>query len=489
MRLLLLSFLFVFFGSTLAAQEDDTSSLNCPVDFAGHLAPRLVVDEWARVLETPLNFRPTPGTQQARLDQLAPGRTVQITGGPVCSEGYVWWQTHIAGAAGWLAEGSFTESRYWLEPRGRLVREMGMDDVDRLFALSMDGAAIFMEPADCQRPPEDYTLEQLGYATLNRRTLFMLDQAQRAYNGLRPDSRLVNFRQLIAQGSYNTGGVAASFGTHDAGGAVDISVRSPVDWSVMETEMPYMIEALRIAGFAAWVRETGSLYPDSPIHIHAIAVGDAELSPAARLQIDSERGYLHGYNGLPEDYGAQPIPDNHGGPVICRWMWEDGWGDMRNLKATTFADMGRAAHDRRQYAHAVIAYREAIERDPVNWSYLLTRSESLTELELHEAALDDIEAILVMGIESADLYRRAGDLAHLMEDYELAIQYYTTGLGKSPDDAALHRARGHSHYHAEQYEPALADYTGYISLTGDTNDSIINQRIAEIVAGIEGESQ
>jgi tetratricopeptide (TPR) repeat protein len=346
-----------------------------------------VVGEWARVLETPLNFRPEPSTQLARITQLQPGTNLQIIGGPQCNEGYVWWQALVDEVTGWLAEGQASDGTYWLEPRGALVAETGADGIVRFYALHED---TFLESADCKQPPEDYTQQQLGYATFNRRTLAMLDQAQRTYDGLRPEGP-VHFRQLITQGSYNAGEVAASFGTHDAGGAVDIAVRSPVDWSVMEDEIPYMIEALRVAGFAAWLRDTGSLYANSPIHIHAIAVGDAELSDAARLQIDGERGYLRGYNGLPEDYAPQPIPDAHGGPVICHWMLLAGLNDLRETAASAYYEDGLAYQRGGQHAQAVIQFNEAIRRNPDNAQFYRARGDSLAELNLNEAALADYE--------------------------------------------------------------------------------------------------
>jgi hypothetical protein len=160
---------------------------------------------------------------------------------------------------------------------------------------------------------------------LNARTLAMLDHAQALYSA---QGGGIDFRLAITQGSYTGGALAASFGTHDGGGAVDLSVRSRVDWSVMAGEIEPMIRALRVSGFAAWLRDTGELYPDSPIHIHAIAVADRELSQAAREQIDGTFGYLRGFDGLPQPNGV-PRLDRYGGPVMCRWMVEEGFNDMR----------------------------------------------------------------------------------------------------------------------------------------------------------------
>ena len=86
--------------------------------------------------------------------------------------------------------------------------------------------------------------------------------------------------------------------------------------------------ALRRAGFAAWYRAPGDLVPDSPAHIHAIAIGDQELSPQAIEQLIGPGGYFRGLDGLPPEYGG-PHPDRHGGPVICPWMIAMGYRDLR----------------------------------------------------------------------------------------------------------------------------------------------------------------
>ena len=153
----------------------------------------------------------------------------------------------------------------------------------------------------------------LGEHVLNARTLAMLQVAQQMYEGPGDIMR-------ITQGSYRDA-VEASFGTHAGGGAVDISIRDPRNESMfLWNEAEAMVQALRYAGFAAWFRDAGDLGEGSPAHIHAIAVGDAELSEAAREQVTGEGGYFAGMDGLIPPYG--PNPDRHGGPVICPWMVE-----------------------------------------------------------------------------------------------------------------------------------------------------------------------
>ncbi len=185
-------------------------------------------------------------------------------------------------------------------------------------------ATPFVELTGCQQPPDTYTRMIVNGAKLDYRTVWMLRHAQNLYRGAIDSAGWV-----ITQGSYNPGGVAASFGTHDGGGAVDLSVINPRNGQVLRDELPDAIRALRITGFAAWVREPSELYSGSPIHIHAIAIGDAELSQAAQDQLTGTFGYFRGYNGLPQK-NNMPIPDRHGGPILCQWMIDMGYRDLRN---------------------------------------------------------------------------------------------------------------------------------------------------------------
>ncbi|HJR81285.1 MAG TPA: hypothetical protein VJ821_14540 [Anaerolineales bacterium] len=179
------------------------------------------------------------------------------------------------------------------------------------------------EPLGCQKPPEDYTRVEVNNGKMiNRRTLAMLAHAKELYAG-----ELDIAGYAITQGSY-TEAVAASFGTHAGGGAIDLSVMREGTYTVLWDDIEPLLRALRAAGFAAWLREYGELHADSPIHIHAIAIGDQELSPAAKDQLTGPSGYFRGYSGLPAPDGA-PTADRYGGPVLCQWMIDLGYRDLR----------------------------------------------------------------------------------------------------------------------------------------------------------------
>lgn len=144
--------------------------------------------------------------------------------------------------------------------------------------------------------------------TLNKRTLDMLERAEARYGG--------SF--YVVQGSYNAGGVSASAGTHDGGGAVDLSVSG--------LNIADAVKALREVGFAAWYR--APLAGVWNAHIHAIAIGDADLASGARSQVAA---YYAGRDGLagnradsswrPESIPVWPIKlETVAVPVIKRQM-------------------------------------------------------------------------------------------------------------------------------------------------------------------------
>jgi peptidoglycan hydrolase-like protein with peptidoglycan-binding domain len=131
--------------------------------------------------------------------------------------------------------------------------------------------------------------------TVNTRTRAMLQEAQRRAG------RSV----VLTQGSYNSG-VGASGGTHDGGGAADLSVSG-----MSSATRTTVVRSLREVGFAAWYR------PAVPgvwgAHIHAIAVSDPDLATAAQAQVGD---YYLGRDGL-SGHG----PDT--GPAVTKRTWED----------------------------------------------------------------------------------------------------------------------------------------------------------------------
>ncbi|MFG1646813.1 peptidoglycan-binding protein [Amycolatopsis sp. NPDC049252] len=131
--------------------------------------------------------------------------------------------------------------------------------------------------------------------TINTRTKAMLLAAE----------NIAGITVSLTQGSYNPGGVDASAGTHDGGGAMDISVSG-----MSATTRTNLIKALRQVGFAAWYRTPAQGFA---YHVHAMAISDPDLSSGAQHQTGD---YYLGQNGLA-GRGADD------GPSVPKVTWEE----------------------------------------------------------------------------------------------------------------------------------------------------------------------
>ncbi len=153
-------------------------------------------------------------------------------------------------------------------------------------------------------PRHDYRREVVNSDgdRLNKRTVAMMDRAEYI---MRNKFGHKNFSFKVVQGSYS-GSVAASGGTHDRGGAIDIHT-----WSHNQGTVDDMVKALRMSGFAAWSRGRGHDRFDP--HIHAIAIGDRELSSSAANQVQE---YFNGGDGL---IGSAADPDRNLGRPVPQW--------------------------------------------------------------------------------------------------------------------------------------------------------------------------
>jgi hypothetical protein len=120
---------------------------------------------------------------------------------------------------------------------------------------------------------------------LNKRTVAALDVVHEK----------LGYELTIVQGSYHKT-TAASAGTHDGGGAVDLA----------PFEADKKVHAMRAVGFAAWHRLPSQ--GDWPEHVHGILRGDQELSPQAAAQIVSFDDHRNGLANNAADNTFHPDP-------------------------------------------------------------------------------------------------------------------------------------------------------------------------------------
>lgn len=142
---------------------------------------------------------------------------------------------------------------------------------------------------------------------LDARTAAMMNEVARLVPAIQLDP---------TQGSYSKT-VGASAGTHDGGGAIDLSLAG-----LNRTQILAVVKAMRQVGFAAWYRRKAD-GPWSP-HIHGVAIGCSDLAPVARRQVIA---YKQGKNGLK---------NNAADPQAFLGVKPTTWEAYRGVKVPTW---------------------------------------------------------------------------------------------------------------------------------------------------------
>ncbi len=142
-------------------------------------------------------------------------------------------------------------------------------------------------------PTHDYERVARDGLVLNKRTVTMLSAAKEAVRG--------ELKLRVMRGSYDGNELGAH--PHQGGGVVDLFV-TPSDGGTLA------VAALRRAGFAAWYRPRGG----RP-HVHAVAIGDRELSASAEWQV---KAFFNGRDGR-----TRAAADPHPGLECASPAWVD----------------------------------------------------------------------------------------------------------------------------------------------------------------------
>jgi len=110
----------IFWGSTAwriaEAGVSSASAADALPTCPGVQQSRLSVGSFAQVIPGAgaNNVRDAAGTNSNTIGQIPEGGVFTVLDGPVCADGFAWYQVDFNGLTGWTAEGD--SSNYWLEP-------------------------------------------------------------------------------------------------------------------------------------------------------------------------------------------------------------------------------------------------------------------------------------------------------------------------------------------------------------------------------------
>lgn len=116
----------------------------------------------------------------------------------------------------------------------------------------------------------------------------------------------------VAQAGYNPGGVAASAGTHDLGGVVDLSIKH-----LSASDQRTFLRLSRRLGWASWIRTADQGFP---LHWHGVLIGHkaGHIAPGAAAQV------------LAYDAGRDGLAGNRIDPNPWRPAQRVRWSHLQN---------------------------------------------------------------------------------------------------------------------------------------------------------------
>jgi hypothetical protein len=193
------------------------------------------------------------------------------------------------GAASWAATAWERPPEFWQTAFHWPVPGYPDHDAD-LFAGGLGALTTLNQGGGTMRTP--YGRTPYRGVTLNWRTAELLVVAEK---------RISTAPVELSQGSWSNASTSA--GTHSGGGALDVRA-SKGGQAFTRTQLDEIQLELRRIGFAAWVRDPTQ--GNWPYHVHAIAIGDRDMSDAAAAQVVAYKNGRDGLAGNGPDYGPRP---------------------------------------------------------------------------------------------------------------------------------------------------------------------------------------
>jgi hypothetical protein len=127
------------------------------------LPPHLVIGEMAQVTAGQSNnVRDTPSQDATRITVIPSGGTFEVLDGPMCADGFHWWQVRYGNLIGWTVEGS--DGEYWLLPVTEQIQVSETPLVLSTTIITPENAA-HLQPnrtVNCDNGPEYSVLTALG---------------------------------------------------------------------------------------------------------------------------------------------------------------------------------------------------------------------------------------------------------------------------------------------------------------------------------------
>src|SRR5262249_32617144 len=154
--------------------------------------------------------------------------------------------------------------------------------------------------------------------------------------------------------------------------------------------------------------------------------------------------------------------------AACTRLYEDGGLDARN-KAIALGNRAAAYKLMGRYDEAIADTNVAIGLDPRNPQYLCQRADLHAKKQMYAEAITDYTAALEKVPDYVWAFRGRGQAYLGQGNAKLALDDLNAALRQKPGDFNLTLLRGRANSQAQNYEPAIADFTQALDSKGAAN--------------------
>ncbi len=147
------------------------------------------------------------------------------------------------------------------------------------------------------------------------------------------------------------------------------------------------------------------------------------------------------------------------------------------LTAEEYFEQGYLLSRRGDYSDAIARFTNAIECNPLDDLYYVSRGLVRQLSKDQEGAMVDFATAIGLNPESAPAYYNRGNVHYNRDEYEKAIEDYDTALTLNPHYSEAFHNRGVARAKLNQLEGALSDYNEALRLRSDYAEAYHNRGI------------
>ncbi len=153
------------------------------------------------------------------------------------------------------------------------------------------------------------------------------------------------------------------------------------------------------------------------------------------------------------------------------------WHKRKVIHSVKYYIIAQEKYFAKDYKQAITHLDKAIQLNPEDTFYFMSRGGAKDALGKHDDAIDDYNQAIKLDPENIHAYNARGSTKNYIGDYKGAIDDYTEIIKLEPNNTAAYKERGDVNRKLKNYEAAILDYTEVIRL--DPQDLDANLSIAE----------